>query len=219
MVLATIVLAAATAAAFPAAGMYRYAASLNGQPVGTWTVSVKPAGAGTEIDETSAAMIAGMQLAATASLVLGPDLAPIKYIGSYHTPEVSPGVSVTLTASSATIVSALSSQTQQRSLAANTRHFVVIEPGLLAGLFVLPAQLASWKDSAMTWITPTTGQAATLSPSANASLARPTDVPAADALLFIASPLVLTLWYDPATLVPDEIAVPSQNAVLTRERS
>ncbi len=38
-------------------------------------------------------------------------------------------------------------------------------------------------------------------------------------LLSIDRPLAVTIWYDPATLVPDQIAVPSQNAVLTRERS
>ena len=106
------------------------------------------------------------------------------------------------------------------ALDANTRHFVVIEPGLLAGLFALPAQLDAWKDRAVTWITPTTAQAQTLTTDPRRSATRPAGVPAKRRRAFDRTvPPPVTIWYDPNTLVPDEIIVPSQNAVLTRERS
>jgi hypothetical protein len=101
----------------------------------------------------------------------------------------------------------------------STQHFVVIEPGLLAGLFALPAQLAAWNDQSVTWITPTTAQAESLSANPSASVTRPADVAASDVVLSIERPTAVTIWYDPNTLVPDEIIVPSQNAVLIRERS
>lgn len=218
--LASLLLAAVAfaAPAFPPAGTYSYAASLNGEAVGKWSVNVKSAQAGPEIDENSAASLMGMQLAAQAALMLSADLSPTRYDGHYRTPNQSPNVSVSLSPTSATVVGLMTNQTQQVSLDAGTRHFVVIEPGLLAGLFALPAQLASWKDPAVTWITPTSAQAQVLTTGSAASQAHPAGVSASDVLLSIASPIAVSIWYDPATFVPDQISVPSQNAVLTRVR-
>jgi hypothetical protein len=218
MLPAILLAAAAAGAVFPAPGTYRYSASLGAQRIGEWTASVKSSGENTEIDESSSASFAGMQLGARASLVLGPDLAPTKYGGSYRISGQNASVSVTLTPASAAIVGAQASQPQQVTLAASTRHFVVIEPGLLAGLFALPAQLAAWKETAVTWITPATAQAQLLTIGAAADSVRPPGVPPLDVVISTASPIAATIWYDPATLVPDQVIVPSQNAVLTRER-
>jgi hypothetical protein len=219
--LASLLLAAIAsgAPAFPPAGSYSYTASYNGEPVGKWSLTVKGAQAGPELDESSTASLMGMQLAAQAVLTLSADLSPMRYDGHYRTPNQSPNVSVSLTPASATVVGLMTSQAQQVSLGAGTRHFVVIEPGLVAGLFALPAQLASWKDPTVTWITPTSAQAQVLTTGPAASQSRPAGVSASDVLLSIASPIAVSIWYDPATLVPDQIAVPSQNAVLTRVRS
>ncbi|MBV8491740.1 MAG: hypothetical protein JO199_14535 [Candidatus Eremiobacteraeota bacterium] len=203
---------------FPPPATYRYAATLGGQPIGDWSASVKPTGTGIEIDENSTALFAGMQLAATATLVLGPDFAPISYDGSYRVPGQTPTVDVKLTPTSATVSGTLTSAPRQLGLSPNTRHFVVIEPGLLAGLFVLPAQAGAWNDPTMTWITPTSAQAQPITIDQSGSAPRPPGVPAQDALLSIDRPIVVSIWYDPATRVPDEVAVPSQGAVLTRER-
>lgn len=203
---------------FPASGTYRYTASMSGQPIGSWSVTVATGTNQTTIDENSNASVMGIQLNATASLVLGPDLAPLRYGGQYRTSTQAPSVSVALTPNSATAVGAMTSQPQQLTLAANTQRFVVIEPGLLAGLFALPAQMTAWKDPTVTWITPATAQAQLLSASTSSSSARPAGLPTQEAVLSIDHPIAVTIWYDPATLVPDEISVPSQNAILTRVR-
>jgi hypothetical protein len=218
--LSLIFVAGLVAANFPPAATYRYTASMAGAPIGSWSVTVSSSGGSTQLQENSAATIAGMQLSASATLALGPDLAPTRYDGHYRTPTQSPNVSVAVTGNSATVVGALGGSPQQIALSPNTQHFVVIEPGLLAGLFALPAQLNSWKESSVTWIMPATGQAQALS-TTNATPAptRPAGVPTQDVSLSIDRPTELTIWYDPATLVPDEILVPSQGAVLTRERS
>ncbi|HLX25536.1 MAG TPA: hypothetical protein VKR05_00980 [Candidatus Cybelea sp.] len=205
--------------ALPAQGTYRYAATLGGQRIGEWTATVQGRAGNTEVDENSSAMFAGMQLAATASLVLAGDLAPINYEGSYHMPGQNPTVTVNVNGSNATVSGTLTNEPQRVGLLPSTQHFVVVEPGLLAGLFILPAQLTAWKASAVTWITPTSGQAQLLTISPNATGTRPTGVPANDVMLSIERPLVVTIWYDPVTLVPDELNVPSQSATLTRERS
>jgi hypothetical protein len=217
-VLSAMLLAALSGAPFPAPGTYRYTASMSGQSVGSWSVSVTQDSAQTTIAESSNANVMGMQLAATASLVLGPDLAPLRYGGQYRTPTQTLSVNVALTPNSATVVGALTPAPQQLTLAANTQRFVVIEPGLLAGLFALPAQMAAWKDPTVTWITPATAQAQPLTASSSSSAPRPANLPAQEAVLAIDHPIAVTIWYDPATLVPDEIAVPSQAAVLTRIR-
>ena len=216
--LATLLLAALTGAAFPSPGTYRYTASMGGQTIGSWSVTVSQAAAQTQIDENSSANVMGMQLAATASLVLGADLAPLKYTGTYRTPTQSPSVSVALTPTSATVIGVMTNQPRQLTLAAQSHHFVVIEPGLMAGLFALPAQLAGWKDATVTWITPATGQGLALTAGSVTSAPRPAGISAQDAVISIDQPIALTIWYDPATLVPDQIDVPSQNAVLTRVR-
>jgi hypothetical protein len=215
MLTALLLVAASSTPAFPPQGTYSYAASMSGQPVGTWSVAVKSIPSGTEIDESSAASLAGIALSAQAALVLGSDLSPARYDGHYTTPGQSPSVNVSLTGTSATVVG-LTMQPKQVSLGANTHHFVVIEPGLLAGLFVLPAQLGAWNETAVTWITPTSAQTQVLTASPNAQEPRPQGVASRDALLSIAQPIAVTIWYDPSTLVPDRIAVPSQGAVLTR---
>jgi len=211
-------LAAATAApAFAPPGTYRYSAALNGQSIGTWTASVKPGDGGPEIDENSNATFAGMQMAATAALVLGPDLAPTRYSGSYQVTGQTQTVSAALTATSAAIIGGFGGASHTLALAPATRHFVVIEPALLAGLFALPAQLQAWGDASVTWVAPVTGQAQTISKNPDPP-ARPAGIPAQDGEISMQGQIPFTIWYDPATLVPDEIIVPSQNAVLTRQR-
>lgn len=216
--LSALVFAALTGGGFPPAGAYRYSASMSGQSVGTWSVNVTEDEQHAEVDESSSALVFGMQLSATGSLMLGPDLAPTQYTGNYRTPTQTLNVRVGLTADSATVNGALTTQPKQVTLAPNTHHFVIIEPGLLSGLFVLPAQLKSWNDRAVTWITPATGQAQPVSTSTAASPARPSGIPSQDAVVAFDQPTAVTIWYDAATLVPDQINVPSQNAVLTRIR-
>lgn len=217
--LPTILLAVAAASSiFPAPGTYRYTAALGGQRIGEWSVSVKGDESETEIDESSSASFAGVQVAATASLVLGPDLAPMRYAGSYRTGGQSPTVNVALTPTAATIVGGFGGSPRTLALVPNTRHFVVIEPALLAGLFALPAQLHAWGDSPVTWIAPITAQEQSIAKDSENPAPRPSSVPAQDVALAVRGQIPVTIWYDPATLVPDEVIVPSQNAVLTRER-
>jgi hypothetical protein len=216
--LAAFLLAAAGAVPFPAAGTYAYAASLSGQPVGQWSVTVKRDDLSTEIDESSRASLLGMALSAKATMVLAPDLSPTTYDGNYGAPDQNMTVTVALTPTSATVAGTQIGTARTVSLQAGTHHFVVVEPGLVSGLFALPAQLLSWKDSSVTWLLPMMGATQPLAKSANAPPVRPAGVPAKDVALSLAGNVAATIWYDPASLVPDRIEVPSENAVLTRLR-
>ncbi len=221
--LSAILLAALSGAPFPAPGAYRYTASVNnGQAVGSgsWSVNVTQDAAQTTVAESMSGDVMGLHIRATASLVLGPDLAPLRYAGQYAFNEIDQParVTVVLTPSTATVAAAGTGQSQRLTLAANTQRFVVIEPGCLAGLFALPAQMAAWNDPTVTWIAPLNAQAQLLSAGSTSSAPRPANLPAQEAVLSIDHPIALTIWYDPSTLVPDEISLPSQNAVLTRVR-
>jgi hypothetical protein len=205
---------------FLAPGTYEYTASLSGQPAATSKLTVAHNGGATDIDEDSSGSLGGMKLSGKATLVLGADLAPTQYNGNYESPAQKATVTVALTPTSATIMgSAVNGGPQALALSANTRHFVVIEPGLMAGLFALPAQVETWKDAAVTAIAPVTGRAQTLATNTAATSARPSDVPPQDSSLSFGGQVPFTIWYDPATFVPDEIIVPLQHAVVTRVRS
>jgi hypothetical protein len=213
----TLAVVAATVA-FPVSGAYNYTASMNGQPIGQWNVTVKRNDSATEIDENSWASIMGMTLSAKATLALGSDLSPTSYTGNYLAGGQNVGVTVSLTAASATITGTQSESSRTVALGAGTHHFVVIEPGLLAGLFVLPAQLASWNESTGTWLSPVTGAAQPLMKDSAAPPARPAGVPAQDVELSLTGQIPVTMWYDPVTFIPDRIEVPSQHTILTRVR-
>ncbi len=211
-------LAVAATVAFPGPGAYNYTAAMSGQPIGQWNVTVKRSDSTTEIDENSWASIMGMTLSARATLALASDLSPTSYTGNYLAAGQNVGVTVALTAASATITGTQSDAARKVVLGADTHHFVVIEPGLLAGLFALPAQLASWNESTVTWLSPVTGAAQPLMRDSAAPQPRPAGVPAQDVELSLTGQIPVTMWYDPATFIPDRIEVPSQHAILTRVR-
>jgi hypothetical protein len=208
--------AVAATVAFPASGAYNYTASMSGQPIGQWSVNVKRSDSATELDENSQASLMGMTISAKATLLLGADLSPTSYSGAYRAAGQNIAVTVALTAGSATVTSTQSASGHAVALVPNTHHFAVVEPGLLAGLFALPAQLASWNESTVTWLSPVTGTAQPLTKDSAVSPARPAGVPAQDVELSLTGQIPVTMWYDPGTFIPDRVEVPSQNAVLTR---
>jgi hypothetical protein len=218
LIAAFVLAVVAATTAFPAAGAYNYTASMSGEPIGQWNVTVKRNDSASEIDENSWASVMGMTLSAKATLALGSDLSPTSYTGNYLAAGQNVGVAVALTAASATITGTQSGSAHTVALGADTHHFVVIEPGLLAGLFVLPAQLASWNESTVTWVSPVTGAAQPLMRDSAAPPARPAGVPAQDVELSLTGQIPVTMWYDPVTFIPDRIEVPSQHTILTRVR-
>jgi hypothetical protein len=220
--LSGIALVAALAAGTPfvSVGSFRYTGTLEGQPAGSSSLNVTRDGDSTKIEESASGSLAGNTFTGKASLVLGADLAPIRYAGDYQIGAQHASAMAALTATSATVVGSLGgSAPQTLALGRDSSHFVVIEPGLLAGLFALPAQMEAWKDPTVQVIAPASGQARSIAPDTKASPPpRPASVPATDASLSFTAGPAFTIWYDPATFVPDEIDVPSQNAVVTRVR-
>jgi len=219
-VIPSIALLAALAAGTPSVstGTYRYTASIDGQQAGASSITVARDDSSTTIDESASGSLAGTAFVGKAKLVLGSDLAPLHYDGDYDIGGQRSSATASLTSTSATIsTSATGNKPQPVDLDTHSTHFVVIEPGLLSGLFALPAQMDAWKDAGITVIAPAFGQARAIAPDApGGAAARPADVPSGDVALTFSSAPSFTIWYDPATFVPDEIVVPSQNAIVTR---
>lgn len=203
-----------------AAGTYAYAGTYDGDPAGTSSVSVHQDNEGATIVERATGSINGLEMSGNATLTLGPDLAPMVYDGSYQSGALSTVVTVSVSAGFATVTSnSTEGRPQTFPLSNGARHFVVIEPGLVAGLFALPAQMAEWSDAPILAIAPSVARAQPFSLDGDAKPQRPADVPAADVQLSFGGQFAFTIWYDPTTLVPDEIVAPSQKLVVTRVRA
>jgi len=206
--------ATATVPSIPA-GTYRYAATVAGKPVGSATITVTT-GPPLQIGEQASGAGSAQAASGKALLTLGPDLAPTAYTGDYNTSGTPVTVAVSLTASAAKIGNA------SYALTGNAKHFVVVEAGMTAGLFALPAQMQAWNDGSVQLIVPAMadmGGTLAIAPDPSFSGTRPATVPAQDTALAIGGPFPFTIWYDPSTYVPDEIDIPSQNAVVSRVRS
>lgn len=204
-------------AATIAPGTYTYNATLAGATVGTSTLVVKNVGTSTEIDEKVTGQISGSGASANDTLVLGADLAPVTYQLS-ATQDGSPlKDSATIANATANIVD-VHGKSASFDLGANTKHFVVADFGVFAGLLPLPAQMRTWNNAPVLVVVPSLARSVALTPDASASAQRPSSVPANDVALVFTGEAPFTIWYDPATNVPDEIDVTSQGLTVTRQR-
>ena len=200
-----------------APGTYTYNATLGGTKVGTSTLTVKSVGASTEIDEQASGAVSGASATANATLMLGSDLSPL----SYHLSATNDGSplkdSATITAGTASVTN-VHGATQSFDLLASTKHFVVVDLGTFAGFMPLAAQMRAWDNAAVLAVVPSLGQSVTLVPDTSAPADRPSGIPASDVGISFTGQAPFTIWYDPATNVPDEIDVTAQGLTVTRQR-
>lgn len=204
-------------AAAIAPGTYTYNASLAGANVGTSVLVVKSVGTSTEIDEKVTGTISGSGASASDTLVLGADLAPLTYQMN-ATEDGSPLKDSATIANTTMNVIDVHGKNASFDLSANTKHFVVADFGLFAGLLPLPAQMRAWDNAPVLVVVPMLGRSVALAPDATANAQRPASVPANDVALVFSGEAPFTIWYDPSTNVPDEIDVTSQGLTVTRQR-
>ncbi len=102
------------------------------------------------------------------------------------------------------------------SLAGSARHFVLMDIGPFSGFFMLPAQVRAWDRAPVVAIVPNFAQSLALSPDPGLQPPRPAGVPAADAQISFNSTVEVTFWYNPRTMVVDEVDVPAQGLVVRR---
>jgi len=200
-----------------APGTYTYNATLAGANVGTSTLVVKSVGTTTVIDEKVTGTISGSGASASDTLVLGADLGPLTYQMNAMQDGSPLKDSATIANATANITD-VHGKSASFDLLANTKHFVVADFGLFAGLLPLPAQMRAWDDAPVLVVVPMLGRSVALAPDAGASAQRPASVPASDVALVFSGEAPFTIWYDPSTNVPDEIDVTAQGLTVTRQR-
>ncbi len=216
MLALVFIVAAATAPISPADGSYTYTVSVAGSAAGKTTISVSHTPSGIQLAESAAASYGGSDFAGTATLNLDGALAPAHYAAVYSPPGRTIHAALTFNGDSATETADNGGMTF--TLDAGTKHFAVLDGTLFAGFFILPAQLRAWNAQAFTAVSPMFGHGGAIAIDATLKADRPKDVPAADVPVSVSDPVAFTLWYDPVTLVADELDVPAQGASFVRSR-
>jgi hypothetical protein len=190
---------------------------MGGANVGTSTLTVKNVGATTVIDEQVKGALSGSAASANDTLILGADLAPLSY--QMNATEDGSPLSDSAHIQNATAnVTDVHGKSASFDLLATTKHFVVADFGLFAGLLPLPAQMRAWDNAPVLVVVPELGRSAALVPDLTATAQRPSGVPATDVAIVFAGEAPFTIWYDPATNLPDEIDVTAQGITVTRQR-
>jgi hypothetical protein len=210
-----LILAATVAAAAPAAGTYTYAMSLNGAQVEKTAVTVKydPTGR-IVLSESATGNMNGRSGEVSDTLTLDQTLAPLGYSANASIADSRQMQSnLAFKDSQATQTGDV---TKTYDLAADAKHFVVLDFGPFAGWFALPAQMQAWNFQPVLAIVPLYAQGVPIAIDKSLTPARPKSVPATDVQLSVKNPMQFTIWYDPKTLVIDEMDVPSEGLYVTR---
>ena len=198
-------------------GVYTYAATMNGAPVGTSTLTVRSVGGTTVIEERVTGQISGESASASDTLVLGSDLAPTTYAMNASQDGSPMKDAAKLDGATASITN-VHGKPGAFNLPAGAKHFVVSDFGLFSGLLALPAQMRAWSNTPVLVVIPEIGRAAQLAPDASVNPQRPGGVPANDLPIVFTGDAPFTIWYDPATNLPDYIDVSAQGITVTRQK-
>jgi len=205
-----------TAPAAPADGTYTYASTVANRGAGQTQVTVKRDASTLLFTERSSGKSDMVTGNGTAALTLDAQLAPAAYEATYSFG--GPPVTVKLAFNGTTAIERSAQGSVDYALGSVARHFVVVDGVMLSGYLALPAQMQAWQNAAVMGLVPMIGKSYPLAVDATSAAPRPATVPANDRLLAFSQPVVFTMWFDPATLVVDEIDVPSQNATIVRRR-
>jgi hypothetical protein len=214
IILTIAVDAASSPAKGPPDGTYAYTGTRNGQPFGKTSATIAHAASSVTISEDTSGSIDGNSGSAKATLTLGADLAPTGYSSTLDAAGQSLKSSVTFSGTGATLAGA---QPLTFNLSGNAKHFIVLDGALLSGYLALPAQMILWNDAPAMVVVPVYAQAAVFAVDPNAKPVRPIGVPAADASLSVTQPLPFVEWYDPSTLIVDELDMPAYGVVISRK--
>jgi hypothetical protein len=211
----SLILAAAVAAAAPVDGTYTYVTQFNGAQVEKTAVTVKHDPLGNVVlSESASGFMNGRSGSISDTLTLDQQLAPVGY-SSLASIADSRSMRAAVTFKNDQALQS-GDVTKTYSLAADAKHFVVLDFGPFTGYFAFPAQMQAWNDQPVIAIVPLYAQGVPIAVDKSIVADRPKGVPAADAQISVKNPVEFTVWYDPKTLVVDEMDVPSEGVIVTR---
>ena len=200
----------------PAPGSYRYEAFINGKTVGKNRLTLIQTANGIKIDESSTANLETGDSKAATTMLLDPNLNITAYTGTYTALDATMKAVVEFNGREATITAGHDKQTIP--LGGSSKGFVILDSALVSGFFMLPAQMRANANGDSTVLVPGTGGSAFIDVIPGDKPARPADVPQRDASLSFAGDGPFVEWYDPQTLIVDEVALPGQNLIIKRKR-
>jgi hypothetical protein len=210
-----LTLAVITPAPTPPDGTYSYVSMMNGTPIGKTAITVKhdPSGSVVLAEKGSGSMN-GQSGSVEDTLTLDPALAPTAYSALASLGD-SKAMKSTLSFNGSQATQS-GDVNKKYDLVANAKHFVLMDFGPFTGFFALPAQMQAWNKPPVIAIVPMYGHSFPLSIDVTLKPDRPAGVPPSDAAISFSNLVQLTLWYDPKTLVVDEVDVPSQGVTVKR---
>lgn len=212
----SLILAAVMNTPAPADGTYTYVTSMNGAQIATTAVTVKRDPAGNVIlSESGSGNLNGRSGSIDDTLTLDAALEPVGYDALASIAD-SRGMKSVLAFNGAQATQT-GDVTKTYDLAAGTKHFVILDFGPFSGYFALPAQMRAWKDAPAVAIVPIYAQGVPISVDKSLVPERPKSVPASDAQISVKTPVQFTVWYDPTTLLVDQVDVPDDGIVVKRK--
>lgn len=211
------VLGAATAPATPPDGAYAYMVSVGGASAGKTTIQLTHTPGGVKLTEIASASYGGADFAGNSTLNLDESLTPAGYSAVYSPPGRTIHASLAFTGSTASEIA--DDGNTSFTLGANTKKFAVLDGTMFSGFFILPSQLRAWNTQSFTAVSPMFGRGGAIAVDSALKADRPKSVPASDVPISVSDPVQFTVWYDPATLIVDELVVPQQDATYARLRA
>ena len=200
----------------PAPGIYRYEVVSGAKTIGKNELNVRRTALGTKIEESGSAHLETGDSSAKSSMLLDQNLNIAAYDASYTSLEQTMKTVVTIAGREATMVAG----TDKRiiALGGSSKGFVILDAALVSGFFALPAQMRVRANGDATVLIPGTGASAFIDVIPEDRPARPPEVPQSDESLSFAGELPFVEWFDPRSLVVDEISLPGQNVTIHRAR-
>ncbi|GAC1360276.1 MAG: hypothetical protein NVSMB31_20440 [Vulcanimicrobiaceae bacterium] len=206
--------ASTTTPAVPPAAVYRYDAYISGRIAGKSSITMSGYNAGVKLEERSDARTPTGSSSAVSVMQLDAQLKPALYRASFMVLDEKMDVSVTFADRVATV--AAGSDTRTFPLGGSSKLFAIIDSSLVSGFFMLPAQMNALANADSTVLTPGSGGTGFLTVIGGDRPSRPSDVPAEDASISFAGDAPFIEWYNPKTLVVDQVLAPGQSLILKR---
>jgi hypothetical protein len=201
--------------AAPPDGSYSYAVSRSGQKIGDSAVTVKRDITRITLHEVETFVgLSGQHVVDESVETSG--LNPTSFSIAFPlTPQLNVTARLTFGGGAHETVDGTSGATDFR-LEPGTSNVVVIDGATVTGFLLLPAQVKAQSIRSFTVIAPSASRSLVFRVDGSANPARPADVAAADASLSITGTPNFVEWYDPQTMLVDEVDVPAQQVTITR---
>lgn len=211
------------AALAPADGSYKYSVTRGGASVGSTVVTVKRAAPSITIHEVEAF---GSVSETVDESLDGGDLSPTAYDSTF--PVTSDVNAVTAhvafySGGARFTIDGVPGSTDFRDETGTTR-LVIVDGALATGFLFLPAQIRAQALNIFTIYAPSGAETFYSTINATATPPRPAGLPAPDVSLTVdgssqSGNIEFVVWYDPTSLIVDEVDVPTQQVTIARVRS